>query len=99
MGHFAFFPCVHNQTSSNPFWRIDGDIKSTTRLPARHRFNGTGLLVETELTLNGSTYSCLVQIATPGGVLRVESRTALLTVYTSHDKASLGICRIIVLLI
>ena len=80
-GEEAFFPCIHSQADILPLWRINGVLHSTTRLPARHEFNTTGLIVSTDLSLDGSTYSCWLQFLDPEiGVMVHESKNALLRV-------------------
>lgn len=87
-GMEAFFPCTYNGTSAQSFWRINEMIRSSARLPLKHRLNRTGLVVNADSTLNMSTYSCSLQIPTSDGVELLESNTAMLKV-VSH-MASLG---------
>ena len=81
----AFFQCLIAGATSTPFWKINGRTYSSTRLPIKHVFNGTGLVVQnTDLSMDNSTYSCLYYVTTSEGLVLQESAQALLTVHPSN---------------
>lgn len=89
-GQDAFFPCEYNGTDYYVKWKIKGKIESTARLPRNHRPNATGLIVRVDTSVNQSTYSCIIRIASvEGEITEFESNTAILTV-VSFDNSSIG---------
>jgi hypothetical protein len=75
--------------TSTPFWKINGQIYSSTRLPNKHEFNGTGLVVQNaDLSISNSSYSCLYYVDTSEGLVLQESAQALLTVRSLDDAGN-----------
>ena len=89
-GSSALFRCTMAGAISTPFWKINGQIYSSIRLPEQHEFNGTGLVVRSaDLSMSNSMYSCLYYVETSEGIILQESAQAVLTVH-SLDSAGIN---------
>ena len=77
-GTFHQFVCESSNTSSIPFWSINGTVYDVIVLPMGHRVVEAGLLVFVTGDLNGTSYQCIhVDCAT---LEPVTSDTAVLKV-------------------
>ena len=67
-GDNAYFPCTYDGISTKPYWNITSAngqelIVSTSRLPYKYYFNGSGLLVRNvDSSVNMTSYSCILQV-------------------------------------
>ena len=62
-GMDAFFPCSYHGTSGIPTWRIGKTSFTTSALPPKHLYNGSGLVVSSaDLSLNMNSYSCFFSV-------------------------------------
>ena len=60
-GSEARFGCTYNGSSLIPSWRINDIIYVWSSLPEKHVYDGHTLIVQNvDITLNGSTYQCLI---------------------------------------
>lgn len=67
VGHEAYFPCKYNGSNILPYWNISKasgwDVVPTNRLPLKHYFNGTGLIVmDVDESHNMTSFSCIFQV-------------------------------------
>ena len=93
-GEGTYFPCIYTGTTVLPYWKINGSLYPTNRLPGQHHYNGTGLIVHSiSMSMNMQTYACLFQVSTSEGVMLLSSRTATLTVYFTVSMSA-GECSI-----
>ena len=67
IGKDAYFPCVYGGSNTIPFWNISSTsgwkLVSINRLPPKHYYNGTGIIVwGIDASHNMTSYSCLFQL-------------------------------------
>ena len=68
VGMNAFFPCSYNGTTAAPTWRINNSISHNNKLPPKHSYNGSGLVVSNvDCSLNMTSYSCFFNVYVGGG--------------------------------
>ena len=81
-GADAFFACTYHGTTGVPVWRIANDVFVASALPARHSYNGSGLVISNvDLSLNMNSYSCFFSIHIGGGqFMDIESTTGFLVI-------------------
>lgn len=99
-GEDVFFPCTYRGTTALPRWRINEEEHSNNRLPARHIYNGTGLVVANiKSSMDLWTYSCFFKYFGMDGLETSESQRAILhVIYPSkafginHDDIYVYIC-------
>ena len=90
-GHGEFIPCNILNTNAAPSWEIifkNGTIltASSSVLPARHVFNGTGItLTDADVNLNETAYACYLIFAAEEGrnFSVLKSSTGFVTVIRS----------------
>lgn len=80
-GTFHLFTCVCSNTSSTPFWSINGTAHAFSNLPVGHSAVDEGLLVFVSEYLNGTSYQCfhvdrttLETVASSTAVLQVSGK-------------------------
>ena len=78
-GGTASFPCWVTGTTDLPFWYINDFIYTIQFFPPRHYYsNNTLLVLDVQLSDNGTTYQCSLHVAS--------SRIGVLTVATISGK-------------
>ena len=84
-GSDARFGCSYNGSSLIPSWRINDVIYVWSSLPEKHVYDGHTLIVKNvDITLNGSSYQCLI----PG---IAQSSVGLLIVLTHPSDSDVPI--------
>ena len=89
-GGSSYFPCEYTTVTVAPVWVINGITRTSSNLPLNHYYNGSGLVIlNVNVQLNGSCYSCIVYYFTGMNIETLRSRKGCLTVSTRTEFTSM----------